>query len=84
MSLTTLKKTIERVQVSPLTIKLPISGNKPDVKEVILDGIESYRNDKKFLYPLDIKILGSGMILDENDSEAFFPNVVWVSRNHFW
>jgi|GEM_PF-6486175 len=49
-----------------------------NIETCILDILDKEFEDSDYLYPLEIKILGNGIVFDEFGNEQLFSNVLWI------
>ena len=72
-------KNTYRVEKPNITIDIPKHLNAQSLLNCCDLVLPQLERDNFFLYPIDLEILGTGIIIDADGKEKELPNVTWIS-----
>jgi hypothetical protein len=77
------KEEIIHVSEPSLEVQLDYQNLKGTLKDFMICNLDNLFQGRFFLYPLEIKITGSGIILGEKEESSIQKNVTWIHAVSF-
>ncbi|NET61088.1 MAG: hypothetical protein F6K47_34670 [Symploca sp. SIO2E6] len=72
------QETLYRVEDPDITVEIPRHLNARFLLNCCEKVLPQLERDYSFLYPIDLEILGTGIIIDADGQEKELPNVTWL------